>query len=68
MTSNPSFEPTLTGVELVITRLLGKWKGSQNQPTKNPAGVIAGSMEAGRPEAEAMAALVAAGHDDRQAP
>jgi transcriptional regulator len=58
----------ITGVELVITRLLGKWKGSRNQPTKNRTGVIAGLMEAGRPEADAMAALVGAGHDDLQAP
>jgi len=58
----------ITGAELVMTRLLGKWKGSRNQPTKNRTGVTAGSMEADRPEANAMVGLMAAGHDDRQAP
>jgi transcriptional regulator len=58
----------VTGAELVTTRLLGKWKGSRNQPTRNRTGVTAGSMEAGRPEANAMVALMAARRDDRQAP
>lgn len=32
----------VVGIEIVITRLSGKWKLSQNQPAQNQAGVIAG--------------------------
>jgi transcriptional regulator len=32
----------IVGIEMVVTRLLGKWKVSQNQPAQNQAGVIAG--------------------------
>ena len=32
----------VVGIEIVITRLSGKWKLSQNQPVQNQAGVIAG--------------------------
>lgn len=48
----------IVGVEMVITKLLGKWKVSQNQPEKNQIGVIAGLKERGTPQSEAMAALV----------
>ena len=51
----------IVGVEMVITKLLGKWKVSQNQPKKNQIGVIAGLRAGGLPESEAMAALVEAG-------
>lgn len=51
----------IVGVEMVITKLLGKWKVSQNQPTQNQVGVIAGLKASGLPESEAMAALVEAG-------
>lgn len=51
----------IVGVEMVITKLLGKWKVSQNQPPHNQAGVIAGLRGSGREHAEAMAALVEAG-------
>lgn len=50
----------IVGVEVVITRLIGKWKVSQNQPTQNQVGVIAGLKASGLPESEAMAALVEA--------
>jgi transcriptional regulator len=50
----------IVGVEVVITKLLGKWKVSQNQPTQNQVGVIAGLKASGLPESEAMAALVEA--------
>ncbi|MGR9052251.1 MAG: FMN-binding negative transcriptional regulator [Gammaproteobacteria bacterium] len=51
----------IVGVEMVVTKLFGKWKVSQNQPTQNRIGVIAGLKARGIPESEAMAALVEAG-------
>ncbi len=51
----------IVGVEMVITKMLGKWKVSQNQPTQNQVGVISGLKASGFPESEAMAALVEAG-------
>lgn len=51
----------IVGVEMVITKLLGKWKVSQNQPTQNQIGVISGLKASGLGESAAMAALVEAG-------
>jgi len=51
----------IVGVEMVITKLLGKWKASQNQSTQNQMGVVSGLKESGFPESEAMATLVEAG-------
>ncbi len=51
----------IVGVEMVITKLVGKWKVSQNQPTQNQIGVISGLKARGCPESEAMASLVEAG-------
>ena len=48
----------IVGVEMVITKLFGKWKVSQNQPTQNQASVISGLKADGLAESEAMAALV----------
>jgi len=48
----------VVGIEIVVTRLLGKWKVSQNQPPANRDGVVRGLAEAGH---AGMAALVAAG-------
>ncbi len=48
----------IVGVEMVITRLIGKWKVSQNQPAGNRAGVAAGLLAVSASDAEAMAALV----------
>ena len=48
----------IVGVEMVITKLLGKWKVSQNQPMQNQLGVISGLKASGLPESQAMAALV----------
>lgn len=48
----------IVGFEMVITRLSGKWKVSQNQPQQNQAGVIAGLKASGQQESSAMAALV----------
>jgi len=46
------------GIEMVITRLIGKWKVSQNQPPQNQRSVIQGLNACGQSEAVAMAALV----------
>lgn len=48
----------IVGVEMVITRLLGKWKVSQNQPAENQASVIDGLKHVGSPTALAMATLI----------
>jgi transcriptional regulator len=50
----------IVGFEIVITRLTGKWKVSQNQPEQNQAGVIEGLINSGLRDAEEMAKLVAA--------
>ena len=44
------------GIEITITRLLGKWKVSQNQPAANQASLIAALEKAGDP----MAGLIRA--------
>jgi len=49
----------IVGIEIVITRLLGKWKLSQNQPHGNQTGVIAGLRAAGTSSAFEVADLVA---------
>lgn len=51
----------LVGIEIVITRLSGKWKVSQNQPAQNQASVIEGLRARGGDEFLEMAALVEAG-------
>jgi len=51
----------VVGIEMVITRLIGKWKVSQNQPPQNQRGVIQGLNARGQSEAVAMAELVNAG-------
>lgn len=48
----------IVGFELVITRLLGKWKVSQNQPQHNQTSVIAGLKTSRQADAPAMATLV----------
>ncbi len=48
----------IIGFEMVITRLSGKWKVSQNQPQQNQASVIEGLKASGQQESSAMAALV----------
>jgi transcriptional regulator len=50
----------IVGFEIVISKMTGKWKVSQNQPAQNQASVIAGLNSSGMRDAEAMAALVAA--------
>ncbi|MFC7514670.1 FMN-binding negative transcriptional regulator [Herbaspirillum sp. GCM10030257] len=51
--------PALVGIEISITRLLGKWKVSQNQPEINRAGVEAGLRAEKTGDATAMAEAVA---------
>jgi len=48
----------VVGIEIVVTRLSGKWKVSQNQPSQNQVGVIKGLNERDQREAAAMAGLV----------
>ncbi len=48
----------VVGMEIVITRLSGKWKVSQNQHFKNRTGVIHGLHASGSAESVEMAALV----------
>ena len=52
----------IVGIEFVITRLYGKWKTSQNQPTQNQAGVILGLRAIDNTEALRMADMVAKHH------
>lgn len=55
----------IVGIELVVTRLTGKWKVSQNQPAANREGVIAGLEEDGSERARTMATMVDAGSSGR---
>lgn len=48
----------IVGIEIVITKLTGKWKVSQNQPSINQVGVIKGLQSLGNSEAEKLAVLV----------
>lgn len=55
----------IVGIEIVITKLSGKWKMSQNQPAQNRAGVIQGLRERAIPDAEEIAALIEEGMKNR---
>jgi transcriptional regulator len=48
----------VVGIEIVITRLTGKWKVSQNQPHQNQVGVVQGLRTSSSTQAQEMAALV----------
>jgi transcriptional regulator len=48
----------IVGIEIRVTRFVGKWKVSQNQPPPNRAGVVKGLGEMEGADAAAMAALV----------
>lgn len=48
----------IIGIELVITKLWGKWKVSQNQSSQNQAGVVAGLRTSDLPGALGMAELI----------
>ena len=48
----------IVGIEILITKLTGKWKVSQNQPAINQTGVVKGLESLGISEATEMATLV----------
>ncbi len=48
----------IVGIELQVTRLVGKWKVSQNRPADDRQGVVEGLLGEPGSEAHAMAALV----------
>lgn len=50
----------IVGIELVIDRLEGKWKVSQNQPALNREGAAAGLEASGQPSAMEMARIIRA--------
>jgi len=50
----------IVGIEITITRLIGKWKVSQNRPLTDRAGVVAGLGAETDAAAPAMAELVQA--------
>lgn len=49
---------SVVGIEMIVTRLVGKWKISQNQPERNRTGVAAGLRSMG---ASPMAELIERG-------
>ena len=53
----------IVGIELVIQRLQGKWKVSQNQPEKNRASIAQGLSAQGSNVHRQMAGLVESGSD-----
>ena len=48
----------IVGIEIPIAQLTGKWKVSQNRPTVDREGVVAGLSQQGNEDAAAMAQLV----------
>ena len=50
----------IVGIEIVVSRVTGKWKISQNRPAADRAGVIAGLQQEARPGAQAMADMMTA--------
>jgi transcriptional regulator len=48
----------IVGIEIAMTRLIGKWKTSQNRPAADQIGVVAGLRESDDAVAQAMAAAV----------
>jgi transcriptional regulator len=50
---------SIVGIEIVITKLLGKWKLSQNQPRRNRESIIAGLESIGTAQALEMAEFIA---------
>jgi transcriptional regulator len=49
---------SIVGFEIAISRLIGKWKTSQNQTAANRAGAVAGLIERGGADDLQMAALI----------
>ena len=50
----------IVGIEIPVTRLVGKWKTSQNRPAVDRAGVVKGLREIDDRDAATMASVVAA--------
>jgi transcriptional regulator len=50
----------IIGIEMIISRLSGKWKVSQNQPQQNKTSVIEGLKASALQDSSAMAVLVEA--------
>src|SRR6266850_3068495 len=48
----------IIGLEIPVTRLVGKWKMSQNRPAQDRAGVVDGLLQEGGPSHAAVAGLV----------
>jgi transcriptional regulator len=48
----------IVGIEIPVSRLVGKWKASQNQPPVNRDGVVTGLGEIDHPDAATMAGFV----------
>ncbi len=48
----------IVGIEISVTRLIGKWKTSQNRPVADQKGVVAGLRESDDAVAQAMAVAV----------
>jgi len=48
----------IVGIEIAVSRLIGKWKTSQNRPAADQKGVVAGLRESDDAVAQAMAAAV----------
>lgn len=48
----------IVGLEILMTRLIGKWKVSQNRPPHDRDGVVQGLSQEGRHSAAVMADLV----------
>lgn len=49
---------SIVGIEITITRLIGKWKVSQNRPVRDKEGVIEGLLQEGYDSGASMADLV----------
>ncbi len=48
----------IVGIEIAVTRMIGKWKTSQNRPAADQKGVVTGLRESDDAVAQAMAAAV----------
>jgi transcriptional regulator len=48
----------IVGIEIPITKLIGKWKVNQNRSDSDKLGVVAGLLAKGNPESREMANLV----------
>lgn len=49
---------SIVGIEIPISKLVGKWKVSQNKSDSDKLGVVAGLLEKGDPQSGDMAVLV----------